>query len=116
MDPVTPLDVVRAFNEAVDRMDLPAIGSLVTEDVLFESTGAPDGAVYRGRDEMVGFWTSFFDDNPEAHFEVEEEIAVDDRVVTRWTYRWSPKGHVRGVDLFRIEGDAVAEKLSYVKG
>jgi predicted SnoaL-like aldol condensation-catalyzing enzyme len=116
MEAMSPLEVVRTFNDAVDRMDVAAIGGLVTGDVRFESTDAPDGVVYRGRDEMVEFWTAFFDANPEAHFEVEEEIAVGDRVVTRWTYRWSSTGRVRGVDLFRVEGDAVAEKLSYVKG
>lgn len=113
---MNPLEVVRTFNDAVDRMDVAAIRGLVTEDVLFESTGAPDGVVYRGRDEMAEFWTAFFAANPAARFDIEEEFAVDDRVVTRWTYRWSSSGHVRGVDVFRIEGGAVAEKLSYVKG
>lgn len=36
-------------------------------------------------------------------------------VAQGWRYTWDG-GHVRGVDLFRIEDDKVAEKLSYVKG
>jgi hypothetical protein len=35
--------------------------------------------------------------------------------VVRWRYAWGD-GHVRGVDVFRVRGGLVAEKLSYVKG
>jgi len=35
-------------------------------------------------------------------------------------YRWEnadgTRGHIRGVDLFRVQDGKVAEKLSYVKG
>jgi hypothetical protein len=38
----------------------------------------------------------------------------------RWTYHWTDPsgtpGHVRGVDLYRLEDGLIAEKLSYVKG
>ena len=37
-----------------------------------------------------------------------------------WTYRWVDfdglAHHVRGADLYRIQGGRVVEKLSYVKG
>jgi hypothetical protein len=59
-------------------------------------------------------WRPIFDD-PSSHFEVEETFAAGDRVVQRWRYSWT-NGHVRGVDLFQVRGDKVAEKLSYVKG
>jgi hypothetical protein len=36
-------------------------------------------------------------------------------VVQRWRYSWD-SGHVRGVDLFKVRGEQIAEKLSYVKG
>jgi len=35
--------------------------------------------------------------------------------VSRWRYDWAD-GHVRGIDVFRVEGTLVAEKASYVKG
>ena len=41
---------------------------------------------------------------------------IASRAVQRWIYRWSDQGHVRGVDIFRIEDGRIAEKLSYVKG
>jgi hypothetical protein len=37
----------------------------------------------------------------------------------RWRYTWknsADEGHVCGVDVFRVRGGKVAEKLSYVKG
>jgi hypothetical protein len=36
----------------------------------------------------------------------------------QWRYDWSgaAPGHVRGVDLFRVQNGLVAEKVSYVKG
>jgi hypothetical protein len=38
----------------------------------------------------------------------------------RWVYTWvdarGVEGHIRGVDLYRVRGGLIAEKLSYVKG
>ena len=59
-------------------------------------------------------WRPIFE-NPNSVFEAEETFAAGDRVVQLWRYSWGD-GHVRGVDVFRVRGDKVAEKLSYVKG
>jgi SnoaL-like protein len=68
-----------------------------------------------GRDAVRGAWQPIFADAA-ATFEVEDTHCIDgDRVVQRWRYDWGD-GHVRGVDLFTVRGDLVAEKLSYVKG
>jgi len=53
------------------------------------------------------------------HFDTEEIFAAGDRCVVRWVYSWvreGKRGHVRGVDVFRVRDGQVAEKLSYVKG
>jgi hypothetical protein len=38
----------------------------------------------------------------------------------RWRYNWKDaegkEGHVRGVDIFRVEDGLISEKFSYVKG
>ena len=43
-----------------------------------------------------------------------------DRATQRWRYEWTNEdgtsGHVRGVDVVRLEDGKVSEKLSYVKG
>jgi hypothetical protein len=45
---------------------------------------------------------------------------MGERCVMRWNYSWvdaaGQKGHVRGVDVFRVRDNLILEKLSYVKG
>lgn len=111
------LDVIERFNAAFNRHDVDAIMALMTDDCQFENTSpAPNGARYAGQPAMRAFWQQFFADAPNAHFDWEEVFACGDRAVVRWSYHWSPDGYVRGVDVMRVRGGKVAEKLSYVKG
>lgn len=112
---MTPIEVVNAFADAWSRHDLEAALDMITDDCVFDATGpAPDGTTHKGREEIRSAWQAIFDD-ASSHFEPEETFAADDRVVQRWRYSWAD-GHVRGVDVFRVRNDCVAEKLSYVKG
>ena len=112
--------VVERFNDAINRHDVTAIMSSMTEDCVFENTRpSPDGTRITGQAAVRTFWEEFFIRSPHAHFETEEIIAADDRCIVRWTYSWmrdGTPGHVRGVDVFRVRDGKVAEKLSYVKG
>lgn len=112
----TTLAAVERFNDAFGRRDVDGLMAAMTDDCLFENTGpAPDGEAYRGQAAVRAFWQTFFDANPDAHFETEECFVADDRCVIRWRYEWGT-GHVRGVDVFRVRDGKVAEKLAYVKG
>jgi len=121
-DPVSAatLAVVRAFNEAFNRHDVPAVMAAMTGDCVFDSTRPPpDGQRFEGQEAVRGFWEQFFSRSPAARFETEEEFACADRCVVRWVYHWvkdGTPGHIRGVDVFRVRDGKVAEKLSYVKG
>ncbi len=109
------LDVVEAFGAAWAAHDLDATMALVTDDVVFESTGpAPDGVRHEGRRDVRAAWQPIFDD-ASSRFEVEECFAAGDRVTQRWRYEFDG-GHVRGVDVFVVREALVAAKLSYVKG
>ena len=109
------VDVVEAFGAAWGAHDLDATLALITDDCVFEATGpAPDGVRHVGREAIRKAWKNIFDDTA-SRFEAEEIFAAGDRVVQMWRYSWDG-GHVRGVDLFRVRGRLVAEKLSYVKG
>lgn len=115
------LRTVRRFNETFDRHDVDAVMALMTEDCVFESTyPPPDGKRYEGQRSVRAFWEDFFRASPHALLETEEMFAAQDRCVVRWRYRWfsedGESGYIRGVDLFRVRNDRVAEKLSYVKG
>ena len=115
-----PLDetlaVIQRFNEAFNRHDVDALIALMTEDCVFENTfPPPDGARHVGQAAVRAVWEAFFAQAPAAQFEWEEVVALGERAVVRWTYRWGA-GHVRGVDVLRVREGKVAEKLSYVKG
>lgn len=107
--------VVAEFQEAWGDHDLDAAVAMLTDDCLFEATGpAPDGVRHVGPDAAREAWRPIFDD-PASSFATEEIVGVGDRVVVRWCYSWAD-GHVRGIDLLRVDGSRIAEKLSYVKG
>jgi ketosteroid isomerase-like protein len=115
------LAVVNAFNEALNRHDIDAVMSLMTEDCVFENTyPSPDGERYVGQAAVRGFWEKLIDSSPSAYFELEELFAHGDRATQRWRYTWTnedgARGHIRGVDVFAIHDGKIAEKLAYVKG
>jgi ketosteroid isomerase-like protein len=115
------LRVARAFNDALNRGDLPGMLECLSEDTVFENTSpAPDGERYVGRAAVAAFWGEFLRAAERVHIEVEEVFALGDRCVMRWRYEWRGQdggpGHVRGVDLYRVRGGLIVEKLSYVKG
>ena len=113
--------VVLEFNEAFNRHDVAGMMQLMTDDCIFENTSpAPDGAVYSGKEVVTRFWQDFFRESPQAHIEIEEIFSLGERCMMRWRYSWvdmaGDKGHVRGVDVFRVRNGFIREKLSYVKG
>jgi len=110
-----PLEVVEAFGSAWADHDLTAALAMVTDDCVFDATGpAPDGARHVGRDAIRRAWEPIFDDAA-SQFDAEETFAAGDRVIQLWRYTWG-EGHIRGVDVFRVEDGKIAEKFSYVKG
>jgi ketosteroid isomerase-like protein len=112
---------VRHFNEAFGRHDVDAIMAAMTDDCIFDTTNPPpDGERFEGQAAVRAAWEAFFAESPAARFETEEMFTCGDRCVVRWRYSWGDDGgelgHIRGVDIFRVEDGKVAEKLSYVKG
>jgi predicted SnoaL-like aldol condensation-catalyzing enzyme len=113
--------IVLAFNEAFNRHDIPGMMQFMSDDCVFENTfPAPDGEVISGKEAVTRFWQDFFRESPQAHIEIEEIFGLGLRCIMRWKYTWvdaaGEKGHVRGVDIFRLKDGLISEKLSYVKG
>ena len=109
------------FNEAFNRHDVPAMMALMSDDCVFENTSpAPDGTVYSGKEAVTQFWQDFFHTSPQAHIHVEEILGLGLQCVMRWRYDWvdaaGEKGHVRGVDLYTVRNGLIIEKVSDVKG
>ncbi len=109
---------IARFGAAFDRGDVDAVMATMTTDCVFESTAPPDGQRHEGQEAVRRAWTDFFAASQGAVFETEELIICGDRAIARWRYTWAPDvdGHVRGIDLYRVQDGLVAEKLSYVKG
>lgn len=117
----TAMRTVLAFNEAFNRHDVDGMMQLMTDDCVFENTApAPDGTRVVGKEAVAGFWREFFDASPQAHIDIEEIFGLGERCIMRWKCTWVDETegseHVRGVDVFRVRGGLILEKLSYVKG
>ena len=115
------LEVVKQFNDALNRRDVDAMMSLMSENCVFENTSpAPDGARYEGQAAVRAFWENFFKGSSQATIEAEEIFAHDNRCTMRWIYRWidldGKAGHIRGIDVYTLRDGLITEKLSYVKG
>jgi uncharacterized protein (TIGR03086 family) len=112
---------VARFSAAFGAGDVDAVMALMTDDCVFEATGpAPDGGRVEGQTAVRRVWEELFGGTSDARFEEEESFVSGDRAVLRWRYAWTngdgSPGHVRGVDVLRLRGGKIAEKLSYVKG
>jgi len=112
---VNALAAVERFNEAFDAKDVDAMMAAMTADCVFEDTAPPDGVRHTGQAEVRAAWEKLFASSPEARFSAEDVVEAGDRVLIRWRYDYAG-GHVRGVDLFLVRDDLVAEKVAYVKG
>jgi len=114
------LETVDKFNTVFNLHDVDGIMALMTDDVVFENTRpTPDGERFEGQEKVRAFWVQMFERSPHARFETEEIFAEKDRCVVRWVYHWVKEGkpgHIRGVDVFRVQDGKVSEKFSYVKG
>jgi ketosteroid isomerase-like protein len=112
--------IVNAFSEATNRHDIDAMLALVSDDIVFESTAPPDGERLVGKEPVRRLWESIFRDSPSAVVETEELIVCGDRCTARLRYVFDvqhpDRGHVRAVDVLRVEYGKISEKLSYVKG
>jgi ketosteroid isomerase-like protein len=108
---------VMQFNDAFNRHDVPAMMELMSDDCIFEDTNpAPDGSRYVGKNAVAQFWEEFFRQAPLAQIEIEDIFGMGNtHCIMRWKYTWGD-GHVRGVDVFKLQDGLICEKFSYVKG
>lgn len=109
------------FNDAFNRHDVTRMMQLMSDDCVFENTTpAPNGTIYTGKEEVRLFWQEFFRHSPNARIEIEEIFGFGMHCIMRWKYFWideqGNQGHVRGVDIFKVINGLITEKLSYVKG
>ena len=63
---MSPLDVVKAHEEAFNLHDITSLMALLTEEVVLRRP--QDGDSYKGKDSVQGFMESWFGLNGEVHF------------------------------------------------
>jgi ketosteroid isomerase-like protein len=115
------IQLVHRFNDALNAADIEGMMRCMAPDCVFENTyPPPDGARFEGQSAVRLFWEDFFHGSNRAQIIIEEIFALYDRCVMLWRYEWinplGHPGHIRGVDVYRLRGGLIAEKLSYVKG
>jgi ketosteroid isomerase-like protein len=106
---------IERFHDALNSHDIDALARLVHEDCVFETTNPPDGTRHVGHAAVLAACQEFFDQSPQARFEMEEILAIDERALVLWRYDWGD-GHVRGADVMRVRDGKVIETFAYVKG
>lgn len=115
---IATADVIRRFNDVFQRHDPSALQVLVAADCVIENTTpAPNGARYVGRDACIALWTRIATSH-EMRFEIEDVVVAGERAIVRWRLVWGEREQdcVRGVNLMRVKDGQITEALGYVKG
>lgn len=90
-------------NKAVFRRYVEEIGNEGNLDLVDEifsdyASHQPDGSVLeRSPEDVKRFMGEFRSAFPDFHTTIEDQIAEDDKVVTRWTMRGTHEGEFRGI-------------------
>ena len=106
------------MNRAINDHDIEALTSLLTEDCILEDHGPPpEGAIFRGKDEMIARWADLFALYPDLRIDIEDLSGFGDRCELRWKKRTSEGSPpLRGIDIIHVRGGRASLLLSYVKG
>jgi steroid delta-isomerase-like uncharacterized protein len=111
--------VRRAIDEVWNRGDYSGLDEFVARDLVIHA--ASPGQEIHGHEGVKQFYSMLHEAFPDIHFAVEDQIAADDRVVTRWSARATHQGafngipptgkqiNLTGIDIDRLAGGKVVE-------
>jgi hypothetical protein len=111
-------EIMERFNRAFEAHRPEDLDDLIGEGCVLENTTpAPDGARYEGREACLSFWKGIAS-SANLVFEADEIWASEDRGIIRWQLRWSEQetDRVRGVNIMRVRDGTIVEGLGYMKG
>ena len=86
--------VSRRFHEAIGRGSAQAVQEELAPNYVAHFPGSPGPLDAEGFKQLVNVFASGF---PESYFDFDNEFAVEDKVVTRWTYRAVHSGEFQGL-------------------
>ena len=110
-------EIVSRFHLAFEKHRPDDLDDLIGEGCVLENTTpAPDGARYEGREDCLVFWKGIAS-SANLAFEAEEIWASEDRGIIRWHLRWgeSAEDRIRGVNIMRVRDGRIVEAAGYVK-
>lgn len=119
-DTATTLAVVTRFEHGFNARNPDALVADMTGDALFEHVAPAGKSIgrFEGRDAVRAVFASLDEHFPNFDLQATEIFAQGDRAACRWEIFWdAPDGtraHARGADMFRMRGDKIAEKLTYI--
>lgn len=111
-------EIMERFHNAFEKHRPEDLDDLIGEGCVLENTTpAPDGARYEGRETCLNFWKGVAS-SANLVFKAEEISAMGDRGIIRWHLRWSEReaDRVRGVNIMRVRDGRIVEAAGYVKG
>jgi predicted ester cyclase len=86
--------VSRRFHEAIGKGSAQAVQEELAPNYVAHFPGIPVPLDAEGFKQLVNVFASGF---PESHFDFDDEFAVGDKVVTRWTYHAVHTGEFQGL-------------------
>ena len=110
--------VSRRFHQAIGKGSAQAVQAELAPNYVARFPGIPGPLDSEGFKQLVNVFGSAF---PESHFDIDDEFAAGDKVVTRWTYRAVHSGAFQGlpptgkqvtmtgISILRITGDQIVE-------
>jgi ketosteroid isomerase-like protein len=111
------LQIMQRFNKAFIQHDGTLLDGMIADDCVMESVEpAPEGTRFVGLKACLEFWQNLAN-NRDGQFADEEIVALGERAIIRWRYRFGPglSKSVRGVNLMRVRDGLIVEALGYVK-
>src|SRR3954470_21369202 len=82
------------FHAAIGNGSAQAVQAELAPNFVAHFPGVPGPLDAEGFKQLVNVFGSGF---PENHFDIDEEFAIEDKVVTRWTYRAVHSGEFQGL-------------------
>ena len=86
--------VSRRFHEAIGKGSAQALQEEFAPNYVAHFPGVPVPLDSEGFNQLVNVFATGF---PESHFDIDDEFAVGDKVVTRWTYHAVHSGAFQGL-------------------
>jgi ketosteroid isomerase-like protein len=99
------------YFKAWDSLDLEAVLSFFTDDIVYEDTTVNHGAT--GAKQMRRFVQASFDNVPDAHFDYVGHVNTDTGFAVEWVMQ---PMNVRGVSIGKLRDGKICEQRDYWNG